>query len=219
MTADESWESQRRGLVRLLEAERAIWTPEVRRAFLEVPRELFVSRECRSQAYANCALPIGLGQTISQPHMVALMTELLAPAPDRTVLEIGTGSGYQAAILSRLCGRVHTVERLEALSLQARALFGQLGYDNIETHVGDGTLGWPEHAPYDGIVVTAGAPEVPETLKGQLREGGCLVVPVGDRYYQVLSRIVREGDRFRAETHGGCVFVKLIGREGWPDPS
>lgn len=217
MTVEASRERQRQDLVRLLEADRAILTPEVRRAFLEVPRELFVTPECRTQAYANCALPIGLGQTISQPTMVALMTELLRPAPGQAILEIGTGSGYQAAVLSRLGGTVHTVERIEALSRQAQSLFDRLGYANIETHIGDGTLGYPAAAPYDGIVVTAGAPAVPETLKSQLRDGGRLVIPVGDRHYQVLQRIVREGDRFRAETHCGCVFVKLIGREGWPE--
>jgi len=208
-------EVERRKLVWLLEMEKAIRTPAVSQAFLEVPRHEFVPPEIRNQAYVNSALPIGDGQTISQPLMVAVMTELLLPAPDMTVLEIGTGSGYQAAILSRLVGTVISVERLPELSQRAQRIFRRLGYDNIRCVVGDGTRGWAADAPYDGIIVTAGAPAVPDSLKNQLADGGRLVIPVGNQGYQQLLRIRRRGDAFAEEKHGGCIFVRLIGDEGW----
>lgn len=218
MTADERVLLQRRiELVNLLERDGAVATPAVRRALLDVPRHRFIPPENRHQAYENCALPIGLGQTISQPYMVAVMTELLRPGPDKTILEIGTGSGYQAAVLSRLCRTVHTVERIPELARRAEAAFRELGYDNIMTRVGDGTVGWPEFAPYDGIIVTAGAPAVPESLRRQLQDGGSLVIPVGDQTFQMLRRQVRHGDTFREEEHGGCIFVRLVGAEGWPE--
>jgi protein-L-isoaspartate(D-aspartate) O-methyltransferase len=218
MTADERVLLQRRiELVNLLERDGAVATRAVRQALLDVPRHRFIPLENRHQAYENCALPIGLGQTISQPHMVAVMTELLHPGPDKTILEIGTGSGYQAAVLSRLCRAVHTVERIPELARRAEEAFRELGYDNIVTRVGDGTAGWPEFAPYDGIIVTAGAPAVPESLRRQLKDGGSLVIPVGDRSFQMLRRQVRHGDTFREEEHGGCIFVRLVGAEGWPE--
>lgn len=220
MTPDERVLLQRRlELVNLLEGEGAVTLPAVRQALLDVPRHRFMPPETRHQAYDNCALPIGLGQTISQPYMVAVMTELLRPAPDQTILEIGTGSGYQAAVLSRLCRTVYTVERIPELTRRAEDVFRELGYGNIRTRVGDGTVGWTEFAPYDGIIVTAGAPAVPESLRHQLKDGGSLVVPVGDRTFQMLRRETRHGDSFRREEHGGCIFVKLVGREGWPEES
>ncbi len=209
--------SERQLLVRLLEGEGAITRPEVREAFLSVPRHRFVPAGMQSRAYDNSALPIGLGQTISQPLMVAIMTELMEPDPRARVLEIGTGSGYQAAILSRLFAEVHTVERLPELSAESRRLFAELGYGNIHCHVGDGTLGWPEAAPYDRIIVTAGAPDIPARLEQQLGDGGWLVIPVGRSSHQELIRLRRDGDRFVREHHGGCVFVKLIGEEGWKE--
>ncbi|MBN2432242.1 MAG: protein-L-isoaspartate(D-aspartate) O-methyltransferase [Acidobacteria bacterium] len=209
------WEVERRKLVWLLEMEKAIRTPAVNQAFLDVPRHAFVPPDIQDRAYVNSALPIGAGQTISQPLMVAVMTELLDPSPDMTVLEIGTGSGYQAAILSRLVKTVISVERLPELNQRAEGIFRRLGYDNIRCVVGDGTRGWPAEAPYDGIIVTAGAPAVPESLKGQLVEGGRLVIPVGDQGYQQLLRLRRQGDTYPEEKHGGCIFVRLIGEEGW----
>lgn len=220
MTLDERLLLQRRlDLVNLLDREGAVTLPAVRQALLDVPRHRFMPAEMWCQAYDNCALPIGLGQTISQPYMVAVMTELLRPSPGKTILEIGTGSGYQAAVLSRLCRTVQTVERIPELTRRAEEAFRDLGYDNIVTRVGDGTVGWPEFAPYDGIIVTAGAPAVPESLRRQLKDGGCLVIPVGDRTFQMLRREVRQGDAFRTEEHGGCIFVKLVGEEGWPEES
>jgi len=206
---------ERERLVRLLELENAIKTKEVRQAFLDVPRHYFVPESLQDLAYANNAQPIGLGQTISQPLIVALMTELLEPDPDKTILEIGTGSGYQAAILSRIVKKVYSVERISELSRTSVDLFRKLEYTNIECCVGDGTLGWAEHAPFDGIIVTAGSPRVPMSLKQQLNDGGILVIPVGEHGYQVLKRIRRDGDHFIEETHGGCIFVKLIGKEAW----
>ena len=218
MTSDDRVLRQRRlELVNLLERDGAIATPAVRQALLDVPRHRFIPVENRHQAYENCALPIGLGQTISQPYMVAVMTGLLHPGPDTAILEIGTGSGYQAAVLSRLCRTVYTVERIPELARRAEGVFRELGYDNIVTRVGDGTVGWPEFAPFDGIIVTAGAPAVPESLRRQLKDGGSLVIPVGDRTFQMLRRQVRQGDAFREEEHGGCIFVRLVGEEGWPE--
>lgn len=213
---DPERQAERSTLVRLLADDGAIRTGVVRQAFLDVPRHCFVPAELQHEAYRNHALPIGCGQTISQPLMVAIMTELVAPGPDRRVLEIGTGSGYQAAILSRMCGRVYTVERIPELFHRSRELFGRLGYDNIVTRLDDGSVGWPEEGPFHDIVVTAGAPAVPASLKAQLLDGGAVIVPVGDGYFQTLLRVVRRGDEFVTETHGGCVFVRLIGREAWP---
>jgi protein-L-isoaspartate(D-aspartate) O-methyltransferase len=163
-------------------------------------------------------LPIGEGQTISQPYIVALMTEALELTPDDRVLEIGTGSGYAAAVLSRIARQVYTVERHSSLARAAEARFRRLGYDNIQVHVGDGTLGWVEHAPYDGIVATAGGPAVPQPLLDQLKRGGRLVIPVG-RFPQLqelvrVRRLSKEG--YRREELGSVRFVPLVGQAGWP---
>jgi protein-L-isoaspartate(D-aspartate) O-methyltransferase len=149
--------------------------------------------------------------------MVAIMTEALAPKPHERILEIGTGSGYQAAILSRLCATVYTIERISALASRARWTLDDLGYFNIHIRIGDGTLGLPLDAPYDGIIVTAGAPHVPEALVDQLTEGGRLVIPVGDQGLQDLRRITRSPDGVSDESLGGCRFVRLIGKNGWKD--
>ena len=194
---------------------RGIKDQRVLSAFLEVPRHKFVEEYLKYKAYDDYPLSIGYGQTISQPYMVALMTEALAPSPQDKVLEIGTGSGYQAAILSRLCSTVYSIERVSTLASRARKTLDELGYFNIHTRIGDGTFGLPQDAPYDGIIVTAGAPHVPEALIGQLKEDGRLVIPVGDQSIQDLKRITRTKDGIREESLGGCRFVRLIGKNGW----
>ncbi len=212
---DRALAAARHALVQLLEREGALATPAVADAFRQTPRHLFVPADLVAEAYANRALPVDCGQTISQPWMVAVMTELLNPAPHHTILEIGTGTGYQAAILARLCRRVVTVERIPELCEQAARRFRELGLTNIVGRIGDGTLGWPADGPYDGIVVTAGAPAVPAALGAQLRDGGVMAIPVGDRFRQTLLTVRRVGDAFTTEEHGACVFVRLIGRDGW----
>ena len=194
---------------------RGISDPRVLSAFLAVERERFVPSPYTVAAYADRPLPIGRGQTISQPYMVAVMTESLRLKGVEKVLEVGTGSGYQAAILSRLCDRVYTIEREKALLDRAQEILSLGGVDNIEYACGDGTKGWEEKAPFDGIVVTAGAPRVPEALKHQLAEGGRLVIPVGSMWGQMLMVIQRKGDEFVKEDVCGCVFVPLVGEDGW----
>ncbi len=194
---------EREALVALIESEvvdTAVYTgrSELRAAVLDamraVPREDFVPAEEAYVAYANVPLPIGHFQTISQPYIVALMTDLLDPEPDDVMLEIGTGSGYQAAVLSQLVSRVYSLEVIPELAASAAERLARLGYDNVFTREGDGNLGWPEHAPYDGIVVTAGAPEVPGALIDQLKPGAALVIPVDNGVHQVLRRITRDPD-------------------------
>ncbi len=188
-------------------------------AIAKVPRDRFVPAASREKAWANVALPIGAGQTISQPYIVALMTAALELSGQERVLEVGTGSGYQAAILAELAAEVVTVERHPSLAATAEALLRQLGYDTIRVAVGDGTTGWPERAPYDRIVVTAGAPSVPLPLLAELsREGGRLVIPVGQADDQVLLVVERHGDRTTELSLGPVRFVPLIGRAGWDVP-
>lgn len=183
--------------------------------FREVARHLFAPGTGLREAYGDFPLPIGEGQTISQPYMVALMTQSLKLTGREKVLEIGTGSGYQAAILSRLADRVYTVERVAPLAERTGELFERLGYDNISIRIGDGTLGWPEFAPYDAIIVTAGSPSVPSPLVEQLAEGGRLVIPAGSGYSQRLLVLERRGEKIIQRDEGGCVFVPLIGEYGW----
>ena len=194
---------------------RKIRDKRVLQAMRDVPRHLFVEESLRSQAYADHPLPIGENQTISQPFMVALMTELLGPRPGDKILEIGTGSGYQTAVLSRLAERVASVERIGALSRAARRVLDSLSIKNVDLKVGDGTLGCPEEAPFDGILVTAGAPMTSRHYFDQLADGGRLVIPVGDEFSQTLFRYVKKGKDIRKEEFTGCVFVKLIGEQGW----
>ncbi len=196
---------------------RGIRSAWVLAAMGRVPRHLFVEASLRDMAYDDHPLPIDEGQTISQPYMVALMTDVLHVTPDSVVLEIGTGSGYQTAILAEQAKQVYSVERLDGLAQQARTLLASLNYRNIDVYVGDGTLGWPEHAPYDRIVVTAGAPVVPKALIGQLAEEGKLVIPVGDRMSQTLQILTKHQGQLRTETSCQCVFVKLIGQDGWKE--
>jgi protein-L-isoaspartate(D-aspartate) O-methyltransferase len=195
---------------------RKISDKRVIEAMLKVPRHLFVQDAMAAQAYSDSSLPLGEKQTISQPYMVALMSELLELSGTETVLEIGTGSGYQAAILAALAKRVFTIERIPALAAKARRLFDTLGLTNIAMKIDDGTVGWETEAPFDAIVVTAGAPDIPHALLAQLVPGGRLVIPVGDQFEQVLQRIrKREDGTFVREKSVGCRFVRLIGRDGW----
>ncbi len=194
---------------------RGIKDPKVLDAMRKVPRHRFVSQALRNRAYDDCPLPIGHSQTISQPYIVALMTEYLEMTGGERVLEIGTGSGYQAAVLSEIADKIFTMERHTALASQARKVLDELGYDNIVMRTGDGTIGWKQFAPYDRIIVTAGSPHVPESLLKQLADGGRMVIPVGDKYGQDLMVVDRHGDDIETTKAGGCVFVPLKGREGW----
>jgi protein-L-isoaspartate(D-aspartate) O-methyltransferase len=206
----------RRRMVEEQLVPRGIVDPEVLRALGRVPRHRFVDPALAARAYGDGALPIGHGQTISQPAIVAAMTQALALEGGEKVLEIGTGSGYQTAVLAEIAERVFSIERLAPLYRRARALLDELGYRRVILRHGDGSLGWRDQAPFDAIIVTAGAPHVPEQLREQLAEGGRLVVPVGDRRLQHLLRITRRAGGDRREELGGCVFVDLVGRDAWP---
>jgi len=198
---------------------RGLQSESVLEAMGMIPRELFLPPTQRHQAYKDRALPLSQGQTISQPFMVAVMTEALDLDPSFRVLEIGTGSGYQTAILAHLVAEVFSMERIPELASQAEDALDALGCENVRIRVADGTLGWPDEAPFDGILVTAGAPHIPESLKDQLIEdGGRLVVPVGDRLVQELVRGTRRGDSFESENLLACRFVPLFGEEGWETP-
>ncbi|HBT82159.1 MAG: protein-L-isoaspartate O-methyltransferase [Desulfuromonadales bacterium GWD2_61_12] len=206
----------RRNMVERQVIARGVTDPQVIAAMLEVPRHLFIEEALRAQAYGDAPLPIGQRQTISQPYMVASMTEALCLRRHDQVLEIGTGSGYQSAILAKIVRRVLTIERIPELARQARRVLDATGCGNVQIRVGDGTLGWPEEAPFDAIIVTAGAPTIPDEYRRQLAIGGRLVIPVGDRSSQMLLRVVRTGEaNYREESLLGCRFVPLIGEHGW----
>ncbi len=194
---------------------RGIQAPEVLAAMRKVPRHLFLGQNFHGDAYGDHPLPIGADQTISQPYMVALMTELLDVHPDQNVLEIGTGSGYQTAILAELAREVYTIERIISLANAAQIRFEHLHYRNIQVRIGDGTVGWKEHAPYRRILVTAGAPTVPAPLVEQLADGGKLVIPVGSRMSQMLHVLTKQQGQLQTSTSCPCVFVRLIGQDGW----
>jgi len=196
---------------------RGVADPRVLSAMAEIPRHEFVPGELRDEAYEDRALPIGFRQTISQPFMVALMTERLAPAPGDRVLEIGTGSGYQAAVLGRLATQVYTVERIPELLIRARKRLESLGIHNVAMKIADGTLGWKDYAPYDAIMVTAGSPDIQKPLLDQLALGGRMIIPVGDENTQVLRKIVKTKFRLVETTHTECTFVKLVGQYGWEE--
>lgn len=196
---------------------RGVTDARVLDAMGSIPRELFVPPESRCMAYEDRAVPIGLGQTISQPFIVAYMTEQLRVTPMCRVLEVGTGTGYQTAVLSRLAQRVFSIERIAPLQLTAEAVLRELGIENVRFRVGDGTLGWPEHAPFDRILVTAGGPRIPPSLLEQLDDGGIMIAPLGSWQEQHIMRIEREGDRFTETQLLGCRFVRLLGEEGWAD--
>lgn len=196
-------------------AARGISDPRLLKAMGRLPRHLFVPESMRDRAYDDSPLPIGDGQTISQPYMVAWMTELLEVKEEDKILEIGTGSGYQAAILCELAAEVLSIEKYPRLAGKAEERLRRLGYDNLSILVGDGTMGWPEEAPFDGIIVTAGAPSIPEPLPEQLADGGRLVIPVGPSGMQMLTLVRREGGSFTTREEGSCVFVPLVGKFGW----
>jgi protein-L-isoaspartate(D-aspartate) O-methyltransferase len=194
---------------------RGIKDPGVIAAMKKVPRHLFVEEALQNQAYSDHPLPIGEKQTISQPYIVALMTEALQLNGTEKVLEIGAGSGYQTAILAELAQKVFSIERIRSLAIRARKLLFELGYFNVEIKIFDGTYGWIEEGPFDAIMVTAGSPEIPQPLLDQLAMGGRLVIPVGDAYVQDLIRLRKKEDGIHKEDLGGCRFVKLIGKYGW----
>ena len=194
---------------------RGISDVRVLAAMRTVPRHLFVSEALMDQAYSDFPLPIGEQQTISQPFIVAEMTQALQLTPEDRVLEIGTGSGYQAAILAHIAYRVYTIERIHSLYVKTSRLFDKIGYHNIVTRYSDGTTGWNEESPFDAIIVTAGAPEIPAVLVNQLAMGGRMVIPVGNQHSQDLIRLVREKSGVHQTNLGGCRFVKLVGEHGW----
>lgn len=194
---------------------RGVADPMVLAAMRRVPRHLFVSEALRDQAYGDFPLPIGEQQTISQPYIVAEMTQALQPGKDDRILEIGTGSGYQAAVLAEIVFRVYTIEKIHALHIKARKLFDSLHYHNIVTKYSDGTSGWADESPFDGIIVTAGSPVIPAPLVSQLAVGGRMIIPVGDQYSQELIKLYKDEKGIHKTNLGGCRFVKLVGEHGW----
>ena len=196
---------------------RGIKDARVLDAMRKIPRHRFVEEALIGQVYNDHPLPIGEKQTISQPYMVALMTEALELQGPEKVLEIGTGSGYQTAILAELAEKIYSIERIRSLSVKAQRILDELGYFNVVLKVGDGTVGFKEEAPFDAIIVTAGSPDVPQPLVDQLAMGGRLVIPVGDRYTQSLMKVVRAKEGITKTDLGGCRFVNLLGQHGWKD--
>jgi protein-L-isoaspartate(D-aspartate) O-methyltransferase len=194
---------------------RGITDARVLEAMRKVPRHLFVEEALRDRAYGDHPLPIGEGQTISQPYIVGIMTQLLHLTGSEKVLEIGSGSGYQTAVLAELTRRVCSVERIPSLAARARATLEAMGYTNVWVRTADGTFGWPDEAPFDRILVSAAGPAVPEPLFEQLVEGGRMVLPVGDAFSQTLTMVDRVGGEKKISVDSGCVFVKLIGKYGW----
>ena len=212
-----SYEKARQLMVENQLRPRGIKEERVLEAMGIVPRNMFVHEDLLHRAYDDCALSIGEGQTISQPYMVALMTELLALEGEEKVLEIGTGSGYQTAVLSMLASEVHTVERIPSIASTAEERLKGLGYLNVNIYVADGTVGLSAEAPFDAIIVTAGAPGIPEKYIEQLKPGGRLVIPVGTRNSQVLYQVTKIPDGIRKLMSTSCVFVPLIGKDGWEE--
>jgi|LQYC01.1.fsa_nt_gi protein-L-isoaspartate(D-aspartate) O-methyltransferase len=211
------WEEQRDQMVKRQLVSRGIKDERVLEAMRKVPRHFFVPEKLRESAYHDGPLSIGEGQTISQPYMVALMTECLGLKGGEKVLEVGTGSGYQTAILAELAEHVYSIERVPILLEKAQQVLTHLGYKTIKFKGGDGTNGWREESPFDGIIVTAGAPDISQVLVEQLNDGGVLVIPVGSRYSQSLYKVTKKGDKFEKEERTLCVFVPLIGKYGWKE--
>ncbi len=219
MDEDVFYTDERQRMVEEQLIYRNIRDERVLEAMRSVPRHAFVPLEYRHMAYSDGPLPIGSGQTISQPYIVALMTQLLRLKGDENVLEVGTGSGYQAAVLAKLAKQVYTIERYTELADQAAAVLQKLGLNNVRVHIGDGSLGLPEHAPFQAILVTAAAPKVPQSLLEQLDEGGRLVVPVGGRMNQFLELWERRGAKYVQDVLVPVAFVPLRGRHGWKEDS
>ncbi|MDX9864944.1 MAG: protein-L-isoaspartate(D-aspartate) O-methyltransferase [Anaerolineaceae bacterium] len=215
--AKDSYQAAREKMIHWQLIRRGVVDRRLLDVMEKIPRHLFVPPDSRENAYEDRPLPIGDGQTISQPYIVALMTSLLDLQGSETVLEIGTGSGYQAAILGRLAKQVHSVERNLALARQAQATLHEIGIDNVIIHPADGSLGWPDAAPYEAIIVTAAAPSVPELLLTQLADGGRLVIPVGTRSRQSLELWQREGEEYTHRSVLPVTFVPLIGKHGWAE--
>jgi len=213
--SEAEYRKERLNMVNRQLRERGITDQRVLKVMEEVPRHKFVPKEYRSMAYQDTPLPIGEGQTISQPYMVAIMAQSLKLQGHEKVLEIGTGSGYQSAVLSRLAREVYTIERLPTLALMARETLKELGYDNVRVIIANGTLGYPQEAPFSAILVTAGAPRIPGPLIDQLEEGGKLVIPIGDQINQILTLVTKIGGKTVQQEIVGCMFVPLIGQEGW----
>lgn len=213
----ESREEERELLVRRLIRHKYLSKPEVIEAMDAVPRHCFVPEFEESSAYLDSPMPIGHGQTISAPHMVAIMTEAIDVKAHHKVLEIGAGSGYQAAILAEIVdkGKIITVERIPEIAAKAAGELKRLGYGNVEMVVADGTMGYEKEAPYDRIIVTAGAPRIPKSLLAQLKDPGKLLIPVGGRGLQELKLVEKRDGKISTKSLGGCVFVPLIGEEGW----
>ena len=209
------FDAARASLIKYLSSE--IRDKRVLEVMSRIPREKFVPEEYRHQAYEDRPLPIGWDQTISQPYIIALMTKALELNGNEKVLELGTGSGYQTAILAGLAGRVVSVERVPPLAESARTVLEKLGYNNIEIHHAGKTLGWKRGAPYDAIMVTAGAPAIPDDLLAQLSMGGRMIIPVGSRFTQELCRVTRQPDGSKVDKLGGCRFVALIGKDAWDE--
>jgi len=218
MLESEEYSPQRSEMIEKQLRRRGIQDAAVLAAMTDVPRHEFVADELRSHAYEDVPLPIGGGQTISQPYIVAAMTAALRLQPGERVLEIGTGCGYQAAVLSRLAKEVFTIERRPELALAASEKLAQLGYRNVHVHCGDGTLGLPEFAPFDAILVAAAAPAVPKPLLSQLSVRGRMIIPIGDTQNQELRLVEKHGDAFSTKMLEGCRFVPLLGYHGWQEP-
>lgn len=212
---NNSFESKRRRMVDEQIFKRGVTKKEILAAFMKVPRDLFVEEALANEAYGDYPLPIGEGQTISQPYIVALMVDLLNINKESVILELGTGSGYQTAILCTLAKFVYSIERIPSLTMKARKRLENLGITNVDIMIGDGTAGWMEHAPFNGIITSAAAPSTPQPLMDQLSENGRLVIPVGNDLYQNLTVITKKNKGFETEDFGGCRFVKLIGKYGW----
>jgi protein-L-isoaspartate(D-aspartate) O-methyltransferase len=217
MNHNHDYRLAREKMVKTQLIPRGIKDRRVLEVMKEVRRDLFVEEALVAEAYNDHPLPIGHKQTISQPYIVALMTEALGLEGDEKVLEIGTGSGYQTAILAKLADKIYTVERIRALMVRARAILADLNYHNILFKAFDGTLGWKEYAPYDAIIVTAGAPSLPQPLLDQLAEGGRLVIPTGNKFSQELIKVTKKKGAFVQKNLGGCRFVDLVGVHGWKE--
>ncbi len=215
MDRESHFEEERSRMVQTQLLPRGITDESVLLAMRKVPRHRFVPADLMESAYEDRPLPIGESQTISQPYIVALMTQSLELKGDESVLEIGSGSGYQAAVLAELVRQVYTIERIEELCNRSSEILKTLGYVNVNLKVGDGSEGWPEFAPYDGIMVTAGSPEIPEVLTEQINEGGRIVIPVGGYYSQDLAVVHKIHGKLERKNVCGCVFVPLIGKYGW----